>query len=200
MRIIVIGGSGTIGKAVVGALAGKHEVVLAGRTAGDYKVDISSPDSLKAFFDEVGEVDAIVSVAGSARFNALDKLTDEDFDFTLRNKLMGQVNVARLGAKVVNDGGSITLTSGVLASEPSPGSSAVSLVNAGLEGFVRAAALDLPRGIRINIVSPPWISETMAAAGVDPAGGLPATKAAEAYVASVEGTETGKVIDARTFG
>ena len=200
MRIIVIGGGGTIGKVIVGALAGKHEVLIAGRTAGDYAVDMSSPESLKAFFESVGEVDAIVSAAGAARFGPLDKLTDEDFDFSLKNKLMGQVNVARFGAKVVRDGGSITLTSGTLASEPSPGSAAISLVNAGLEGFVRAAALDLPRGIRINIVSPPWISETLAAMGSDTGHGLPATKVAEAYVASIEGTQTGKVIDARGFG
>jgi NAD(P)-dependent dehydrogenase (short-subunit alcohol dehydrogenase family) len=107
---------------------------------------------------------------------------------------MGQVNLVRIGIDEVTDGGSFTLTSGILAQEPSPGSSAVSLVNAGVEAFARAAALELPRGLRINVVSPPWVSETLRAMGRDPSGGLPAAEVARSYVESVEGTRTGAVI------
>jgi len=110
---------------------------------------------------------------------------------------MGQVNVVRYGLAHVNDRGSITVTSGVLAQQPTPGSAAVSLVNAGLKGFARAAALDAPRGIRVNVVSPPWVSETLKAMGQDPSGGLPAAAVAKSYAQSVEGKETGQVISPR---
>ncbi len=129
----------------------------------------------------------------------LEKLTDEDFAFSLSNKLMGQINIVRQGIKHMNDNGSVTLTSGVLASEPMPGSAAISLVNAGLEGFVRAAALELPHGIRVNVVSPPWVSETLKSMGKDPAAGIPAEQVAAAYVAAVEGHQTGQVLNARDF-
>jgi len=124
----------------------------------------------------------------------LDELSDADFHFSIDNKLMGQVNLVRYGLGSVVDGGSITITSGILAQQPSRGSAAISLVNAGLEGFARAAALEAPRGIRINVVSPPWVTETLQALGMPLQGGLPAATVAQAYVACVEGTATGQVI------
>lgn len=197
MRVLIIGGSGTIGKAIVDDLSSDHDVVTAGRNSGDHRVDIADKTSVESLFRAVGPVDAVVSAAGSAAWKPLSELTDEDFQFSLSNKLMGQVNLARVALPHLNDGGSITLTSGILSRNPSPGSVAVSLVNAGLEGFTRAAALDLPRGIRINVVSPPWVSETLEQMGSDPSSGLPARRVAEAYRESVEGTATGQVIDAR---
>jgi NAD(P)-dependent dehydrogenase (short-subunit alcohol dehydrogenase family) len=107
---------------------------------------------------------------------------------------MGQVNLVRYGFDAMRDGGSFTLTSGVLAQTPMVGSGAVSLVNAGLEGFARAAALEAPRGIRVNVVSPPWVTETLIAFKMDPAGGLPAAEVARAYVASIEGKQSGVVL------
>jgi NAD(P)-dependent dehydrogenase (short-subunit alcohol dehydrogenase family) len=199
MRIIVIGATGTIGKAVVEALAGRHEVIRVGHRGGDYQVDMASRESIEQLFQAVGEFDALVSAAGLAKFGALDGLSDADFQFSLGSKLMGQVNLVRLGLAHVNDGGSFTLTSGVLASEPTPGSSAISLVNGGLEAFAGAAALDLPRGVRVNVVSPPWVSETLEAMGRDGAAGLPAAQVARAYVESVEGSQNGEVLDAREF-
>src|SRR5262249_54450941 len=123
-----------------------------------------------------------------------EKLTDDDFAFSLGNKLMGQVNLVRHGFASVRDGGSFTLTSGVLAQKPMPGSGAISLVNSGLEGFVRAAALEAPRNIRVNVVSPPWVTETLVGLGMDPSIGLSAATVAKAYVRSVTGTESGAVI------
>jgi NAD(P)-dependent dehydrogenase (short-subunit alcohol dehydrogenase family) len=199
MKVILIGASGTIGKAVSQALSVRHEVVGASRSSGTHRVDISSKDSIRRLFEAVGACDAVICAAGQARFGPLEKLSDEDFEFSQHNKLMGQVNVVRIGAQFVRDGGSLTVTSGVLASEPMPGSGAISLVNAGLEGFVRAAALELPRGVRVNVVSPPWVSETLVALGRDGSSGMPAAAVAAAYVGSAEGRETGKVIDARTF-
>ena len=197
MRIVVIGATGTIGQAVADALAKRHEVIRVGHRRGDHQVDLASKASIEALFKQIGEFDALVSAAGDAAFGALNELTDEQFQLGLSNKLMGQVNLARLGQRYLRDGGSITLTSGILAQHPMPGSAAISLVNAGLEGFVRAAALELPRGIRINVVSPPWVKETMEAMGMDSTPGLPAAAVAEAYLESVEGKANGATLDAR---
>jgi NAD(P)-dependent dehydrogenase (short-subunit alcohol dehydrogenase family) len=142
-------------------------------------------------------VDAVISCAGEAAFGALEELEDEDFEVSLSNKLMGQVNLVRQGLDVVNDGGVFTLTSGVLSREPVEGSAAISLVNAGLEGFVRAAALELSRGLRVNVVSPPWVEETLQEMGADFSPSLPAETVAEAYLESLEGTQNGATIDPR---
>jgi NAD(P)-dependent dehydrogenase (short-subunit alcohol dehydrogenase family) len=199
MKIIVIGATGTIGAAVAAALAAKkHEVVRASRN-GEVKVDIDDPATVRALFAAVKNADAVVSCAGNAVFKPFAQLTDADYALCLKSKLMGQVAVARLAADHLNDGGSITLTTGVLAGKPMPGSAAISLVNAGLEGFVRAAALELPRKLRINAVSPPWVKETMVKFGMDPTPGLAAAAVAKAYVAAVEGAQQGEIIAAAKF-
>ena len=146
MRILIVGATGTIGQPLVAALQGRHELVLASRQKAHEQVDISNPDSIKSLYGRIGRLDAVVSVAGDAKFAPLASLSDEDFAFSIRNKLMGQVNLVRYGFDAVRDGGSFTITSGVLAQTPMVGSGAVSLVNAGLEGFARAAALEAPRG------------------------------------------------------
>jgi NAD(P)-dependent dehydrogenase (short-subunit alcohol dehydrogenase family) len=203
MRIVVIGATGTIGKAVAEALTGRHEVVRVGHRSGDFRVDISSKESIERLCGDVGPFDALVSAAGEARFKPLGELTDEDFAFCLANKLMGQVNLVRAGMRHVRDGGSFTLTSGVLGLTPMVGSSAISLVNMGLEGFARGAALEAaPRGVRVNVVSPPWLTETLEAMGKareGASGGLPAAVVAKAYVESIESRRTGEVLDARGF-
>lgn len=197
MRVIVVGGTGTIGSAVVAALTGRHEVVVVGRNRGAVQVDLASPDSIRAMFQSVGKLEAVVSAAGQAKFGSLDELTDADYVFSFSNKLMGQVNLVRIGRQFIADGGSFTLTSGVLSHEPMKGSASISMVNAGLEGFVRAAALELPREMRVNIVSPPWVTETLVARKMDTAHGMPAASVALAYLASVEGTMTGQTLDPR---
>ena len=195
MRIILIGGSGTIGKEVAKALAVEHEVLTASRSGGMLRVDIAEPASVEILFREAGAVDAVVCAAGSARFGPLDDLEYEDFLFSFRNKLMGQVNLVRIGRNFINANGSFTLTSGVLARDPMPGSSAVSLVNAGLEGFVRAAQLEMERGVRVNVVSPVWVQETLLAMGNSSLEGMPARLVARAYLAGVTGTMKGAVLE-----
>ncbi|MFO0776371.1 MAG: short chain dehydrogenase [Nitrospira sp.] len=197
MRVIVVGGTGTIGSAVVAALSGRHEVVAVGRNRGAVQVDLASPDSIRTMFRSVGKFDAVISAAGQAKFGSLDELTDVDYLFSFSNKLMGQVNLVRIGRQFIADGGSFTLTSGVLSQEPVKGSASISMVNAGLEGFVRAAALELPRGIRANVVSPPWVTETLIARKMDPSHGMPAASVAQVYLASVNGTMTGQTLDPR---
>jgi NAD(P)-dependent dehydrogenase (short-subunit alcohol dehydrogenase family) len=195
MRILVVGATGTIGAAVVAVLSEGNQLVPAGRKSSAAPVDLADPNSIRAMYRNLGKVDAVVCAAGLANFAPLAQLTDDDFRFCLDNKLMGQVNLVRFGFDHVADGGSFTLTSGVLAHRPMPGSGAISLVNAGLEGFVRAAALEAPRGIRVNVVSPPWVTETLIAYKMDPSPGLPAAVVARTYARSVNGTETGAVIE-----
>lgn len=200
MKIIVVGATGTIGKSVVAALSGRHEIVEVARSSGEVRVDLADPGSIKQMFGAVGGFDALVSAAGVARFGPFKDLTDEDYRVGLENKLMGQVNLVRFGCEVIRDKGSFTLTSGVLSQEPTAGSSAISIVNAGIEAFVRAAALELPRGIRINAVSPIWVKETLKAMGRDSTVGLSAEETAIAYVESLEGQYNGQVLDVRQVG
>ena len=199
MRVIVFGATGTIGRAAADALAERHDVVRVGHSGGEFRADIESAASIETLYRAAAPFDAVVCCAGNATFKPLTELGEEDFDLGLKSKLMGQVNVVRLGLRHVAEGGSFTLTSGVLSQEPTRGSSAISLVNAGLEGFARAAALELPRGVRINVISPPWVSETLEAMGRDADAGMPAAQVARAYVESVEGSENGEVIDARAY-
>ena len=194
MRILLVGASGTIGKAVAAALRPRHEIIEASRRKSKERVDLTDEDSIRFLYHRLGRLDAVIVTAGGAAWKPLGELTDGDFLLSFRYKLMGQVNMVRVGIPELNDGGSFTLTSGILAQKPEPNSAAASLVNAGLESFTRAAALELPRGLRINCVSPPWVSETLQAMGRDPSAGLPASDVAAAYVASVEGTQTGTVM------
>jgi NAD(P)-dependent dehydrogenase (short-subunit alcohol dehydrogenase family) len=195
MRILIVGATGTIGSAVAAALDGRHDLVLASRQKAPERVDISDAASIRALFARIGRVDAVVSAPVAAAFKPLRDLADADFEFSLRGKLMGQVNLFRLGLDSISDGGSFTLTAGYLARNPIPGSAAASLVNAALEGFGRAAALEAPRGIRVNVVSPAWITETLQKLGRPLTGGIPVATVAQTYVRSVEGAETGQVFD-----
>lgn len=195
MRILVVGATGTIGRAVVEALAPSHEIVQASHTRAALTVDISDPQSIRAMYRAAGKVDAVISAAGATRRKPLPELTDDDFAYSLRHKLMGQVNLVRYGIEHVSDGGSFALTSGILGRKPIPGSEAISMVNLGLEGFARAAALDLPRGLRVNVVSPPWVEETLRELNMTDMSGLPAAVVARAYVQAVSSNATGQVIE-----
>lgn len=199
MRTIVIGATGTIGRRVVKLLEASHDVVRVAFRSGDFRVDLSSKTSIEKLFRDAGPFDAVVCAAGLARFGSLDELVDEDYALGLTSKLMGQVNLVRVGRWHINENGSFTLTSGLLSREPMPGSSSISMVNAGVEAFVRAAALEMDRGIRVNAVSPIWVKETMEAMGMDSSSGMPAEKVAKAYKESVEGRRNGEVLDVRDF-
>lgn len=196
MKIIVIGAAGTIGRAVVEQLATRHEVVTAGRNSGAERVDMSDIASVRALFERVGKVDAVIVAAGGVHFGPLADMTPAQFGIGIKDKLMGQINVALAAQHHLNDGGSITLTSGVLADDPIRYGVNATAVNGAVEAFARAAALELPRGIRINVISPSVLEESLDAygpyfLGFEP---VPARRAALAYVKSVEGLLTGKVL------
>lgn len=195
MKIIIIGASGTVGRAVAQELNQRHEVIRVGRTQGDYQVDITSQQSVQNLFAKTGRVDAIVSATGNLFFGPLATMTDSDFNQGLQDKLLGQIRLALTGQHYLNDGGSITLISGIVAHEPIAQGVNATTVNAGLEGFVRAAACELPRGIRINLISPTVLTESAAAYdGFFPGfTSFPAASVAQAYRRSVEGVQSGRL-------
>ena len=199
-RVLVIGSSGLLGSALVKSLQGKAEVLEASFGRAPHKVDIADPVSVRALFEKVGEVDAVACVAGMARFRPWANLTDDDWAHGLANKLMGQVNVVRHGARFVRDGGVMTLTTGVLAQHPMPGGAVVTTVNNAVEGFARAAALELGPRIRVNVVSPGWLTETLQALRLDPAPGLPAAEAALSFLQQMESGPSGSVLVAARQG
>jgi NAD(P)-dependent dehydrogenase (short-subunit alcohol dehydrogenase family) len=192
MKIVVIGASGTIGRAVAAALEARHDVVRASRN-GPIHVDMDNSTSIDALFAEVGDLDAVVCCAASGDLTRLDAASDADYWTGLQGKLIGQVNLVRRALHHLRDGGSVTLTSGRFA-EPVPGSSLGYLVNAGLEAFVHAAATEMPRNIRLNTVSPGWVQETLRALNMDPAAGTPVADVARVYVATVEGSVHGRTL------
>lgn len=154
MKIIVIGANGAVGKTAVDALSPRHEVIKVGRSSGDLQVDVEDVDSIRAMYRQLGKVDAVVSAVGHGHFGAVDAMTSEQFMQGILHKVLPQVNLVLEGFDAINDGGSFTLTSGVLNRDPIPGGSCAAAANGALDGFVLGAAVDMPRGIRINCVSP----------------------------------------------
>lgn len=192
MKVLVIGATGTIGSAVASALEVSHQVVRASRR-GPVKADLEDPSSLDALFGEVPDLDAVVCCAASGPLVDLASAGDDEIAAGVRGKLLGQVALARRAVRHLRDGGSVTLTGGTF-SAPLAGGSLGALINTGLEGFVRNAAGELPRSLRINLISPGWIKETLESMGTDPADGTPVSEVARAYVEAVEGTEQGRTI------
>jgi len=195
MKIILIGASGTIGRAVDAELNGRHDILRVNRSSGDFQVDIADPKSIERLYEKIGAFDALVNTAGNVHFGPLEQFTPEHFEIGLRDKLMGQVNLVMLGLKHIHDGGSFTLTSGLLNEEPIREGVSAAMVNGGLEGFVHGAAVALPRGLRINVVSPTVVEESLPAYGPYFRGtkAVPASEAALGYAKSVEGAQTGRV-------
>jgi len=199
MKILVIGGNGTIGKTIVKRFSEKHEVIIAGRNSGDVRVDISNAESIAEMLQKVEKVDAIVNVAGDAKWDKFDNLSEEDFYIGIKSKMMGQVNLVRLGRAFLNQGGSITLTTGILADEPVDMTTSAAMVNGAIQSFVKAVALELDNGIRVNVVSADLVEDAYEKykdyfPGNTP---VPMGKVVDGYVKSVEGRINGEVIRIR---
>ena len=195
MKIILVGASGTLGSAIVTRLGCRHELIRVGRQSGDLQVDITQPDSIRALFAQVGRFDALVSAVGSVTFAPFVEMTPEAYQQGLQDKLMGQVNLVLLGQAQAAEGASFTLTSGIVSEHPIRQGSSAAMVNAALEGFARGAAIELPRGQRLNVVSPTVVEESLEHYGDFFLGfkAIPVAEAALAYERSVEGAETGKI-------
>ena len=154
MKILIVGARGAVGNTAVEALSARHDIVTAGKTSGDIHVDLEDASSVRAMYDRVGKIDAMVCAVGHGHFGPVHEMTTEQFMKGINGKLMPQINLVLAGFKYVNDGGSFTLTSGVLNRDPINGGSSAAAANGAIDGFVKGAAVDMPRGIRINAVSP----------------------------------------------
>lgn len=195
MKVLIVGANGTLGRAVAAELGERHEIVTAGRSGGDLRVDLRDSESIEAMYRELGKLDAVVCAAGKVPFAPLAELTEAKYVEGLQDKLLGQVRLVQLGVDSLHDGGSFTLITGILTEQPILAGACASMVNGAVEGYVRGAAIELPRGIRINVVSPSVLSEAMASYGPYFRGFEPvsAARAALAFSRSVEGRETGKI-------
>jgi|SRR5471030_971943 len=194
MKILLIGAAGTIGSAVAAELAPRHEIIRIGRTSGDERVDISDSASIRKLFERVGKFDALICAAGNVSFRPLGEMSETDFALGLQDKLMGQVNLLLIGRDYANDGASFTFTTGITSHDPIRTGASASLVNGAIDSFVKAAAIELPRGLRVNSVSPNVLVEAMGSyapyfRGFKP---VPAADVALAYAKSVEGLQTGQ--------
>ena len=196
MKILIVGGKGTIGKKVSKHFAKKHDVIIGGRESGDVVVDIADSNTIEKMFAEIGNVDAIVCIAGDSKWDYFEALSEDDFYIGLRSKLMGQVNLVRIGQNYLNKGGSFTLTTGILADHPVVMTTSAAMVNGGIHSFVKAVSLELENEQRINVVSPGLVEDAVEIyesyfPGHNP---IPMWKVVNGYVKSVEGKETGKTI------
>ncbi|GAB1446833.1 MAG: short chain dehydrogenase [Cyclobacteriaceae bacterium] len=196
MKLLIIGGHGTIGKRVSSHFLENEEVLIAGRTKGDVIVDIADANSIQKMFEKTGKLDAIICIAGEAKWAAFKDLTEEDYAIGLKSKLMGQVNLVRIGQHYLNMNGSITLSTGILADDPVIKTASAAMVNGGIHSFARATALELDNGIRLNVVSLGMVEDAYDKykdyfPGHNP---IPMNKVVNAYVRSVKGKGNGEII------
>ena len=193
MKIIIVGASGRIGKEVDKALSGSHDIVRVGVRSGDVQCDYTIPESVREMFNRVGEFDALISVAGGdSIFKPFTKLDVDDYRYGFERKFLGQIRFLRFGESIVRDKGSFVFTSGFLSQYPNPASIATGPLNAAVDTFVKNTASLLPRGIRINVVSPAPVVEH----GQEGRGLVTAAETAKLYVEALEGDFTGRVLRA----
>ena len=195
MKILLIGGNGTIGKKVKERLAKEHEVIVAGRSSGDITFNLNNSTSIKTMFEKVGKVDAIVSIAGEVKWDRLEKLSEEDYYNGIKNKQMGQVNLVRIGKNYVTKGGSITLTSGITGDKPEFMTTIAAMVNWAIHSFVRAVTLELDT-VRVNVVCPNMVEDSFEKfrnyfPGQTP---VPMNKVVNGYIKCIEGKIRGEII------
>jgi NAD(P)-dependent dehydrogenase (short-subunit alcohol dehydrogenase family) len=193
MKIIIVGASGRIGREVDKALSNGHDIVRVGAHSGDVQCDYTVSESVSGMFEKIGEFDSLISViGGDSVFKQFSELNDEDFRYGYDRKFLGQIRFLKLGENFVRDNGSFVFTSGFLSQYPNPFSIATGPLNAAIDTYVTNVASLLPRGIRLNVVSPAPIVEP----GQEAEGLVTAAETAKLYVEAVEGNFTGKVLRA----
>ena len=193
MKFLVVGSTGLIGSYVAKTLS-KHGTVVGVSRTTQISVDVKDPASIKAMYEKVGKIDAVASCIGKVAFKPISELTYEDYLMGLKDKALGQVELVRAGIEFLNDAGSFTLMTGVLARDPIPAGSVAALANGAIESFTLAAAIDLPRAIRINTVSPNVLVEATSYHASFPGfHQVSAQSVADAYVKSILGKQTGQI-------
>ena len=196
MKILIVGGNGTIGKRVSRYFSKQHEVITAGRNSGDVTVDIADSKSIRSMFETTGNVDAVVCAAGDAKWAEFATLTEQDFYIGIKSKLMGQVNLVRIGREHVNAGGSFTLSTGILADHPVALTTSAAMVNGAIHSFVKAVSLEMENHIRVNVVSSGLVEDAVDIyeayfPGHNP---IPMKKVVNGFVKSVLGSGNGEII------
>ena len=196
MRILVVGGTGVVGKAAVSKLSKGHEIILAGGKSGDIQVNVMDEASVSGMYQKLGKLDAVVACTGHSHFGPVADMTPKLFLDGLKDKVMGQINLVLLGLPHMNDGGSFTLTSGILSREPIRQGANAAACDGALDSFVIGAAIEMPRGIRINAVSPGLLEAAAERYDGYFPGHEPVSNArvGYAFAKSVEGAVTGQVI------
>ena len=195
MKIIIVGASGTMGKHLAAAFEKEHEIVTAATRGCDVQVDITSTSSIENMYKQAGAFDALISTAGPTFVGPWEKLTDKAFRQGVEGKMMGQINLVLIGQHYINPKGSFTLITGALSHDPQKNFTNASAANGAVEGFVRAAAIELENGIRINAVSPTVIENSPQYFPFFP-GDIPVTMQQLEYGfrKSVFGANTGQII------
>ena len=196
MQILIIGARGSVGRTVVDALEGRHNLIRAGLTSGDIQVDLESLVSIREMYRHVGNIDAVVVACGHGHFGPVEEMTGELWMKGILHKTLPQINVVLEGIPWINDRGSFTLTSGVLNRDPIAGCASAASANGAIDGFVLGAAGDMPRGIRINSVSPGLLENSVDRyqgkfPGHEP---VSSRRVGLAYTKSIEGVLTGQTI------
>ncbi|CAB9515675.1 Short chain dehydrogenase [Seminavis robusta] len=194
--VILIGANGTMGKAALTGL-GKHKVITAGRSKGyDFNVDLTDENSIAELYKAVGEFDAVVNTAGMCKYANLKDMTTEQWSTTVNSKMMGQINLVKIGLDYIKDNGSFTLITGILNKKPIPTAIADATTSGAIDTFVQCVAHELPRGIRINSVNPTVLEEAWEVYGEMMPGfqPVPGALVGKAFERSVDGFITGQVL------
>lgn len=196
MKILIIGGEGTIGKRLVTAFGEKHEIITAGRNSGDVRVDISEESSIRQMFEAVATIDACICTAGTGYYGPFVEMTAADMLPGIYGKLLGQVNLVLIGKDYLSEGGSFTLTSGIAAVHPAKNGTCVAMINGAVNSFVLGAAQELRHDKRINVVSPGLVEDSKERYGAFFPGYnlVPMQKLVNAYILSVEGAVNGEIL------
>lgn len=196
MKVILFGASGTVGSFVEKALKeNQHEVIGVSRHSAEFRADMQDLDSVRALYKKIGKFDAVACASGEVTFDSIEKVSTEQWENSFKSKVMGQINLVRAGLDLINDRGSFTLISGILADEVIQAGTVASTMNSAVEGFVRSVAAELPRGIRINCISPSVLTEAKSYHSAFP-GFIPVDgkEVGQAYLRAISNPMTGRVL------
>ncbi len=194
-KIVVVGATGRLGRVVVGGL-NDYEVVRAGRSGPDLKIDALDFESVSDVFASVGTFDGLISCIGGTPFKTFEELTMEDFALGLSKKCFSQLNLAKAAIPYLTENGSITLTSGIIGDEPILAGSCAAAANGALNTCVSTLAAEYAGKLRINIVSPSIIENSVEDYGMLFDGFEPTSKKriVEAYRRTISAPISGRVL------
>ncbi|WP_430814777.1 short chain dehydrogenase [Carboxylicivirga sp. RSCT41] len=191
-KLVLVGSTGVIGSKVKELLEAEYEVITVNRSSGDHQLDMADAAATEKLFKKIGGFDALITTSGYGKWGSMDEHSIPDFHDGLNSKLMGQVNMVMIGRKYANPGASFAVSTGILAQHPVKGGLSLGMINAGLEAFVRGAALEM-KNMTINAISPSFAKETMELMGMDSSAGVPAIEFAKLYKQAIEEGKSGEV-------